>query len=152
MEQSREIFKLKVQEKGLSLELDLQENLPLIVGGDESRLMQVLENLVGNAIRHSQQGGTIRLSTRLMDTEPGKQACVKFTVADNGGEGIPAESLPYVFERFHRADKSRHADESQSGLGLAIVKAIVLAHGGEVWVESEVGKGSSFHFCIPTQG
>jgi signal transduction histidine kinase len=142
LEQSREIFKLKVQEKGLSLELDLQENLPLIVG-DESRLMQVLENLVGNAIRHSQQGGTIRLSTR--------HACVKFTVADNG-VGIPAESLPYVFERFHRADKSRHADESQSGLGLAIVKAIVLAHGGEVWVESEVGKGSSFHFCIPTQG
>lgn len=150
LEQSREIFKLKVQEKDLSLELDLQENLPLIVG-DESRLMQVLENLVGNAIRHSQQGGTIRLSTRLVDTEPGKQACVKFTVADNG-EGIPAESQPYVFKRFHRADKSRHADESQSGLGLAIVKAIVLAHGGEVWVESEVGKGSSFHFCIPTQG
>lgn len=150
LEQSREIFKLKVQEKDLSLELDLQENLPFIVG-DESRLMQVLENLVGNAIRHSQRGGTIRLRSRLMDTEPGKQACVKFTVADDG-EGIPAESLPYIFERFHRADKSRHADESQSGLGLAIVKAIVLAHGGEVWVESDVGKGSNFYFCIPARG
>ena len=113
--------------------------------------MQVLENLVGNAIRHSQPGGSIRLRTRLMDTEPNKPACVKFSVADNGEE-IPSESLPYVFERFHRADKSRHADESQSGLGLAIVKAIVLAHGGEVWVESGVGKGSNFYFCIPARG
>jgi signal transduction histidine kinase len=67
----------------------------------------------------------------------------------DSGEGISEKEIPYIFEEFHRVDKSRHTDENQSGLGLAIVKAIVLGHGGKVWVDSTLGQGSDFHFCIP---
>jgi len=71
-----------------------------------------------------------------------------FTVTDNG-EGIPAEELPLIFERFHRVDKSRHADSNQSGLGLAIARAIVEAHGGKIWVESTAGVGTTISFELP---
>ena len=67
----------------------------------------------------------------------------------DSGEGISEKEIPYIFEEFHPVDKSRHTDENQSGLGLAIVKAIVLGHGGKVWVDSTLGQGSDFHFCIP---
>jgi two-component system phosphate regulon sensor histidine kinase PhoR len=65
------------------------------------------------------------------------------------GPGIPPESLPRVFERFYRVDKARSRDQGGTGLGLAIVKHIVQAHGGEVWAESEIGKGTTFFFTVP---
>lgn len=148
LERSRELFDLRARERGIRLSLEADQNLPLVLG-DETRLIQVMENLVENAIRHTPEGGQVRLSARA-DRQGGDQSrpCVRFSVSDNG-EGIPSEEIPYVFEQFHRVDKSRHTDESQSGLGLAIVKAIVEAHGGRVWVESTVGQGAAFHFCIP---
>ena len=148
LERTRELFDLRAQERGISLTLEAEQGLPLVLG-DETRLIQVMENLLENAIRHTPEGGQVRLRASLDRLDGAeKQPCVRFTVSDNG-EGIPSDEIPYVFEHFHRVDKSRHTDESQSGLGLAIVKAIVKAHGGQVWVESIPGEGSAFHFCIP---
>ena len=148
LEQTRELFDLRAKEQNISLTTDTETALPMILG-DEMRLVQVMENLVGNAIRHTPAGGQIRLNASVehQDKTENKQ-CVRFSVSDSG-EGIPADEIPYIFEEFHRVDKSRHTDENQSGLGLAIVKAIVQGHEGRVWVESTLGQGSVFNFCIP---
>ncbi len=151
LEQTRELFELQAREQNIHLRLEAQQDLPMLLG-DETRLIQVLENLVSNALRHTPVGGEIRLSATIVQSiDIGKNPCIRFTVSDNG-EGIPEKEIPYIFEEFHRVDKSRHTDESQSGLGLAIVKAIVEGHGGKVWVESTLGQGSDFHFCIPSAG
>ncbi len=149
LEQTRQLFDLRANEQNINLTIAAQKDLPMVLG-DETRLIQVMENLVGNAIRHTPRGGQIQLSAKMdQGMDSGKKPCVCFTVSDNG-EGIPEKEIPYIFEEFHRVDKSRHTDENQSGLGLAIVKAIVQGHGGKVWVESTLGRGSAFHFCIPS--
>ena len=137
-----EVFRLQAEQKGISLKVEAAEGLPTLYG-DEGRLMQVLENLVANAIRHTPNGGEINLGV-----SEAKNSTLLFSVADSG-EGIPAEELPLIFERFHRVDKSRHADSNQSGLGLAIARAIVEAHGGRIWAESKPGKGTTIRFEIP---
>jgi signal transduction histidine kinase len=148
LQQTRELFDLRANEQKINLTVESPENLPTILG-DEMRLVQVMENLVVNAIRHTPEGGNIKLSAKI-DQGMGAETkrSVRFTVSDNG-EGIPEREIPYIFDHFHRVDKSRHTDESQSGLGLAIVKAIVQGHGGKAWVESTLGQGSDFHFSIP---
>ncbi len=110
---------------------------------DIEQTVRALGNLVSNALRHTPPGGTVTLSaTRAAGG-------VAFAVADTG-QGIPAEHLPNVFERFYRADESRQQATGGSGLGLAIVRSIVEAHGGRVTVESSVGKGSVFTILLPT--
>lgn len=138
-----EIFRLQTEQKGISLAVEAAEGLPAL-SGDEGRLMQVLENLVANAIRHTPAGGKITLKV----SEEARNHAYLFSVTDSG-EGIPAEELPLIFERFHRVDKSRHADSNQSGLGLAIARAIVEAHGGKIWAESTRGVGTTIRFEIP---
>jgi len=138
----REVFRLQAEQKGITLAVRAAGGLPILYG-DEGRLMQVLENLVANAIRHTPNGGEINLGV-----SEAKNSTLLFSVADSG-EGIPAEELPLIFERFHRVDKSRHADSNQSGLGLAIARAIVEAHGGRIWAESKPGKGTTIRFEIP---
>ncbi len=137
-----EVFRLQAEQKGISLKVEAAEGLPTLYG-DEGRLMQVLENLVANAIRHTPNGGEITLGV-----SEAKNRTLSFSVADSG-EGIPAEELPLIFERFHRVDKSRHADSNQSGLGLAIARAIVEAHGGKIWAESMPGLGATIRFQLP---
>ena len=139
----RDVFRLQAEQKGIRLEVGTAEGLPAL-NGDEGRLMQVLENLVANAIRHTPAGGQIGLSV----SPATDSTALLFKVADNG-EGIPAEELPLIFERFHRVDKSRHADSNQSGLGLAIARAIVEAHGGKIWAESLPDSGTTISFEIP---
>ena len=128
-------FKLSAEQKGITLTVDADSTLPDIQA-DESRLDRVLSNLVSNAIRHTPPGGSVSiLATRQ------KQA-VLISVEDTG-EGIPPADLPHIFDRFYRADKSRtDADGASSGLGLAIAKALVEAHGGRIWVESEENMGT----------
>jgi signal transduction histidine kinase len=111
-----------------------------IVSADEGRLMQVIGNLVGNALKFTATGGRVVLSARTAGTE------VVFSVADNG-VGIPAEHMAHLFDRFWQA---RDGDRRGAGLGLAIARGIVQAHGGRMWVESSVGVGSTFSFAIPT--
>jgi signal transduction histidine kinase len=124
------------------LTLDISRGLP-DVNVDSDRMAQVLDNLVSNAIRYTPPSGVITLSAR-----NGRDG-VRFFVQDSG-PGIPAEDLPYVFDRFYKGDKSRQrkADEG-SGLGLAIARSIVDAHGGRIWAESERGRGVTFVVELP---
>jgi signal transduction histidine kinase len=118
-------------------------DFPSVVG-DLIRLEQVLNNLVSNAIKYSPNGGTIEISGRGSPDE------VIVTVSDTG-VGISYEELPHVFERFFRGARERHQGTPGAGLGLYLSKAIVEAHGGRIWAESEPGEGTTFSFAIPRQ-
>ncbi len=120
---------------------DLDPRLP-IVTGDRDRLVQVVSNLVNNAVKYSPEGGTVTLTSR----SEGGYALV--TVADTG-LGIPPDEIPHVFERFRRVRSGAAQSIAGTGLGLTIVKQIVEMHGGKIWVESAVGHGSAFHFTVP---
>src|SRR5512139_4084380 len=109
---------------------------------DTQAIGRVLNNLVGNALRHTHSGGAIQV--RVWRTDRGVEVSVRDT-----GEGIRAEDLPHIFERFYRGEKSRNRGTGGAGLGLAIAQGIVRAHGGEIGVESQVGKGTQFTFNIP---
>jgi signal transduction histidine kinase len=129
--------------KGITLRADLPPELPR-VDVDPERIGQVLRNLLSNAVAHTPAGGQISVSAAAGEGE------VFVSVRDTG-TGIPAEHLPYVFDRFYRADKSRARETGGAGLGLAIVKQLVLAHGGAVSATSEPGRGSTFNFTLPVR-
>ena len=128
-------------EKSIAITSTVPADLPDIAA-DPQRLHQVLVNLLDNAVKYTQRGGQVTVSARPTDNE------VEVCVVDNG-PGIAAEHLPHIFERFYRVDKARSRELGGTGLGLSIVKHIVLAHGGRVWVESELGQGSRFYFTLP---
>ncbi|MDP2731265.1 MAG: ATP-binding protein [Dehalococcoidales bacterium] len=127
--------------KGVSVAVALPAQLPE-VNIDSHRIGQVLRNLLKNAIAYTSQGGSITVSGRQRD------GFVEVGVADSG-EGIPAEDLPNIFERFYRVDKSRTRATGGSGLGLTIARRLVEAHGGRIEARSEPGKGSNFTFTLP---
>jgi signal transduction histidine kinase len=111
--------------------------------GDEDRLAQVLDNLLDNAIRFSPDGAVVIVAI----AQQGKDICC--SVHDDG-PGIPKKHLPFIFERFYRAESSRNRQSGGAGLGLAIARALVQAQGGNISVESLPGQGTSFRFCLPT--
>lgn len=121
------------------------------VAGDDGRLVQVLTNLLDNAIKYTPEGGTIEVRAKLVPpighAEPAARA-IDLSVADTG-IGIPEEDRPRVFERFYRVDKARSRELGGTGLGLAIVKHIVEGHGGQVWVEANHPQGSRFVVRLP---
>ena len=112
------------------------------VVADLPRVLQVVTNLVNNAIKYSPDGGEIRVSGR---AEGGS---LHVSVADQG-VGIPPRELDKIFDRFHRVDGDLARRVSGTGLGLAICRGLVEAHGGRIWVESEPGVGSTFTFTLP---
>lgn len=131
----------KKKAKGLSLAVELPERLPP-ASIDSRRIGEVLRNLLENAVAHTGKGGSITIKAKQRDN------WLEVSVADTG-EGIPAEELPNIFERFYRVDKSRARATGGSGLGLTIAKRLVEAHGGKIEVQSEPGKGSRFAFTVP---
>ena len=134
-----ERLRLQAERAGLSLTVDCPDDLPNVLA-DASRVQQVLVNLLHNAIKFTSSGGQVTLRAVQQDRE------ILFSVTDTG-IGIAAENVTRIFERFYKVDRSRAT--SGTGLGLAIARHLVEAHGGRIWVESEVGKGSTFSFTIP---
>jgi len=121
------------------------------VAGDEGRLVQVLTNLLDNAVKYTPAGGTITVAARLVSENglgEGMGRMIEISVADTG-IGIPEQDRPRVFERFYRVDKARSRELGGTGLGLAIVKHIVEGHGGQVWVEANHPQGSRFVVRFP---
>jgi two-component system phosphate regulon sensor histidine kinase PhoR len=132
-------LKPQAERQNLTLEMVLADDLPA-TRIDQERLRQVIVNLIHNAIKFNRPGGSIRTTTRY------SEGSVLVEVTDTG-TGIAKDDLPHIFERFYKADRSRAGQGT--GMGLAIAKHIVEAHGGEIWVQSEEGKGSTFSFSLP---
>lgn len=127
--------------KDMSITLDIPEGLPLVLA-DRQRLLRILVNLLSNAIKYTQPKGKLFVSVKPQD------GFLATSVRDTG-IGIPSEHLDRLFVKFYRVDSSLTSEIGGTGLGLAIVKSIVDLHGGQVWAESEVGKGSTFTFTLP---
>lgn len=138
-------FSTLAREQGILIEGNIAEDLP-DVRWDEDRIEQILTNLVGNAIRHTPNGGKVTVHARLENER------IQLLVEDTG-TGIPAEDLPYVFERFYKADKARtrKSNSGGTGLGLAIAKHLAHAHNGEMSVTSELGVGTTFKVELPSR-
>jgi two-component system, sensor histidine kinase and response regulator len=134
---------LRAHQKGLEFVVDVDATVPSTVEGDPGRLRQILVNLIGNAIKFTSRGEVVlRVTTEALTTEG---IVLHFSVADTG-VGIPLDRQKRVFEAFTQADGSTTRTHGGTGLGLTIATQLVALMGGRLWVESEVGKGSTFHF------
>ncbi len=133
--------KFEMQESGHTFSVEFPDEF-VLVRADEERLRQVLSNIYSNAIKYSPPGGTVSIRGRSTPRE------VIVSVIDEGA-GIPSDELDRVFERFYRARTAATERASGAGLGLFLSQAIVEAHGGRMWVESDPGRGAEFHFSIP---
>lgn len=133
----------RAAERGIKLRNVIPKDIKVRADGD--RFEQVLFNLVDNAIKYGSQDGVVEVSGRIVDDK-----FAEVSVKDDG-PGIPEDARERVFERFYRVDRARSRDAGGTGLGLSIVKHIVQSHGGEVWIESEIGKGSTFFFTLPRE-
>jgi len=141
LDKAATLFRHLAEQQKVTIMVTVSENLPEL-WVDEARMMQVLGNLISNALRYTPSGGRVTLSARSVDDSV--EICVQDT-----GEGIPADELPFIFDRFRRGDKSRHAETGETGLGLAIVKALVESHGGSVAAESAPGAGTTIRLDLP---
>jgi two-component system phosphate regulon sensor histidine kinase PhoR len=137
-----DLFEMKIKKKNMVLRFDKLYEFPVYALGDPEKIEQVLINLIVNAIKYGEFGGTIMVSIESSDNSK-----ILLKVIDNG-EGIKTENISRIFERFYRVDKSRSRDQGGSGLGLAIVKHIIEAHKETISLESEYGKGSTFFFTL----
>ncbi|MGE6761632.1 ATP-binding protein [Corallococcus interemptor] len=137
----RELFEPQAAEKGLAFVVEQEPGLALEC--DRERVLQALGNLLANALSFTPAGGSLLLR---VERAPGADA-LRFSVADTG-PGIPASVQPHLFDRYWHTSQRRREGH---GLGLSITKGIVESHGGHIWVESEPGQGSTFHFTLPRE-
>jgi two-component system sensor histidine kinase ResE len=134
-------FQGLAKDNEIQLYADIETGINSVVF-DPDRIEQVLTNLIDNAIRHTPKGGSVKLSVTSEDKG------IMISVKDSGS-GIPEEDLPFVFERFYKADKARTRGRAGTGLGLAIAKNIIDAHRGHISVQSKLGQGTTFSFMVP---
>ena len=139
---------LLAEDKGVKLRFP-ESTADVSLVADALKVTQVLVNLIGNAIKFTAEGGDITIGLEPVDDEG--QRMYKFSVKDTG-IGIPPEQCELVFESFRQVDGSHTRAHQGTGLGLAITKQLVELHGGRIWVESEVGVGSTFAFILPQEG
>jgi len=135
------VLEKTIKDKKLSVAINIPDGISKVMV-DDKRLAQVFLNLLDNAVKYSGDGGSIKVNAS------SNGDFVQIDITDTG-MGIPEKDLPRIFERFYRVDKARSRELGGTGLGLSIVKHIVLSHGGQVWVKSELGLGSTFSFTIP---
>ncbi|HEX9115224.1 MAG TPA: ATP-binding protein [Anaerolineae bacterium] len=131
------------RQNGVTLQVAADAGAGVMLDIDPERMVQVLENLVGNALRHTPAGGTVTLSAR-------RDGAAALLVVQDDGEGIAADVLPHIFDRFFRGDPARTGPGGESGLGLAIAKSIVEAHGGTLTAASDgLRSGATFTIRLP---
>jgi two-component system, OmpR family, phosphate regulon sensor histidine kinase PhoR len=149
IERTIAMIKPLAEKKQHRLRSQVAADLPLI-SGDEERLVQVLANLLDNAIKYTPEGGQITVAARRISPSRAEapRTSIELTVTDTG-IGIPEQDRPRVFERFYRVDKARSRELGGTGLGLAIVRHIVEGHGGQIWVEGNMPTGSRFVVRLP---
>jgi len=135
-------LQMQAKQKQISLGVEIPKDLPNVIEADQALLQQAIYNLVENALKYTPEGGAVTIH---LQTEP---SALVFAVQDSG-IGIPKSDLPRLFEKFYRGTNREALAKRGTGLGLAIVKSIVERHSGKVWVESELGKGSTFYLQIP---
>ncbi len=141
MTQAREVMETLADDAGVTLSVD---PVTAELWADPDRIMQTLTNLLSNAIKFSPVGTTVWLRAERRGEE------LFVSVADQG-RGIPADRLDAIFERFQQVDSSDSRDKGGTGLGLPICRSIVHQHGGDIWVESTLGEGSTFFFTLPVR-
>jgi len=134
-----QLFQGRAQELGVNLEISKGSGE---IFADPDRFLQVFINLLDNAMGHTPRGRTVRVLIMEEQNE------IRFAIQDEG-EGIPREALPFIFDRFFRVNKARSRKDGGMGLGLVIVRQIVEAHGGQIKVESDIGKGTTFWITLP---
>ncbi|HWM92835.1 MAG TPA: ATP-binding protein [Thermoanaerobaculia bacterium] len=139
-----ELLSAAARERQVRIEVDMDENIPPIPG-DQDGIERLVLNLLDNAIKYNRPDGLVNLRLSRSDGPP---ELAELEVSDSG-IGIPQDALARIFERFYRVDKGRARDEGGTGLGLAIVKHVAQAHGGQVEVESRIGKGTTFRVRLP---
>jgi two-component system sensor histidine kinase/response regulator len=147
IEEAVQPLAIKARQKGIELLWDASDEIPRLVRGDATRLRQVLINLLGNALKFTTEGRVTVYAKKAEDTKEGM--LLQFTVSDTG-IGIPAKKLSEIFEPFAQADTSTTRRYGGTGLGLSICERIVGLMGGRIWVESDEGHGSQFHFTMKT--
>jgi len=148
VEKTIEMLSVRAEQKGLALTCEIEPGAPMDLVGDPTRLQQVLLNLLGNAIKFTEQGEVALLVSP--DGDPRAPGALRFEISDTG-IGIPPEKLSHVFERFTQADSSTTRRYGGTGLGLTISRRLVELMGGRIWVESAPGKGSTFSFVAPLE-
>ena len=134
-------MQIAAQEKGIRLETSIPKALPP-VWGDSHRLEQVVLNLLDNAIKFTPRGGEVTIRAKALEGE-------LIVEVQDSGCGIPSDALDKLFTRFYQVDASSTRRSGGAGLGLSISQQIVEAHGGRIWVNSEVDEGSTFCFTVP---
>jgi PAS domain S-box-containing protein len=148
IETSLDLVSASARDKGLSMEYTIEDNTPHVISGDPTRLSQILINLLNNAVKFTEKGG-VSISVSSTRFEKGVHE-IHFAVKDTG-IGIPEDKMPRLFQSFSQIDASTARKYGGTGLGLAISKRLAEMMQGKMWVESEVGKGSVFHFTIRTE-
>ena len=147
LEKSLHTVRLMAQKKNIHLEVICPPSLPLLAI-DERRVLQVLSNLLSNAVKFTPAGGRITITALQRHNGAAHKGWLEVRIADTGS-GIPADEVERIFDRFYQSAYHRKHNPQGTGLGLAIARHIVEAHGGKMWVESQVGAGSTFIFILP---
>lgn len=141
-------FQLAARQRGVSVVAQLGAG-PAYIHADIGMIQRVLDNLIDNALQHTPEGGCVVVS--LVEADDGGQGEVRVSVRDTGA-GIPAEDLPYIFDRAYRLQKSRTGEAGHAGLGLAIARRILEIHGGTLHADSQPGRGTAITFALPVPG
>jgi signal transduction histidine kinase/DNA-binding response OmpR family regulator len=151
VESSLDLMKVKAAEKEIELAYLVEEGVPSAIIGDVTRLRQIMINLINNALKFTEEGEVVLTVRSKGSTNKRKKHRIEFSVRDTG-IGIPKERMDRLFQAFSQVDASTSRKYGGTGLGLAISKRLSEMMGGDMWVESEVGKGTIFHFTIQAEG